>query len=457
MDVTDPALQIARAQFGITIGFHIVLAAFSIGLANFLMALEGLWLWKRQQAYLDLYKFWLKIFALNVAVGTVSGVVMEFEFGTNWGRLSTQAGSIIGPLMFYEVMVAFFLEAGFLGVMLFGMKKVGPKLHFFTTCAVAVGSLFSAFWILAANSWMHTPAGYSIGPDGRFVPEEWLAIIFNPSFPYRFVHMIFAAFLGTAFMVGAVGAWHLLRDAPNPRARIMFSMAMWVVAIVGPLQIIAGDLHGENTLEHQPQKVAAMEGSWNRPAPGEGEPLRLFAVPDMDQQRNHFELAIPHIGSLYLRHNWTGTIQSLSEFPASDLPPVPIVFFAFRLMVGLGLLMATVGIASLIVRTRGRLYTARWLHWVVLPMGPAGFIAMLAGWVVTETGRQPFTVYGLLRTADSSSAQSFSFVMTSTLSILAAYVIVFGIGLLYMLRAMARAPRADEKGPEPSLANETGE
>ncbi|MBA1272473.1 cytochrome ubiquinol oxidase subunit I [Stutzerimonas azotifigens] len=451
MDVDDPALLVARIQFGLTISFHIVLAAFSIGLANFLMVLEGLWLRTRDELYLDLYKFWLKIFALNVTVGVVSGIVMEFEFGTNWGRLSTLAGSVIGPLMFYEVLVAFFLEAGFLGIMLFGMRKVGPKLHFFTTCMVALGSLFSAFWILSANSWMHTPAGFVIGSDGRFEAQDWLAIIFNPSFPYRFTHMTIAAFLATALMVAATGAWHLLRDKSNRGARVMFSMALWVVAVLAPLQILVGDLHGENTLEHQPQKVAAMEGAWDRPPPGAGEPMRLFAIPDMQERRNHFELAIPHVGSLYLRHNLSGTIKSLNEFPPEDIPPVPIVFFAFRIMVGLGLLMAVLGAASVVLRRRGRLYDARWLQRISVWMAPAGFIAMLCGWVVTEVGRQPFTVYGLLRTADSRSPVSLSFVTTSTLSILAVYLLVFGLGLAYLLRALRRPPEQGEREPEPGL------
>lgn len=451
MDVDDPALLAARIQFGLTISFHIVLAAFSIGLANFLMVLEGLWLRTRDELYLDLYKFWLKIFALNVTVGVVSGIVMEFEFGTNWGRLATLAGAVIGPLMFYEVLVAFFLEAGFLGIMLFGMRKVGPKLHFFTTCMVALGSLFSAFWILSANSWMHTPAGFVIGPDGRFEAQDWLAIIFNPSFPYRFTHMTLAAFLATALMVAATGAWHLLRDRGNRGARVMFSMALWVIAVLAPLQILVGDLHGENTLEHQPQKVAAIEGAWDRPPPGQGEPMRLFAIPDMQARRNHFELAIPNVGSLYLRHNLSGTIRSLNEFPPEDIPPVPIVFFAFRIMVGLGLLMAGIGAASLVLRWRGRLYEARWLQRASVWMAPAGFVAMLCGWVVTEVGRQPFTVYGLLRTADSRSPVSLSFVTSSTLSILAVYLLVFGLGLAYLLRALRRPPEQGEREPEPGL------
>lgn len=456
MEIHDPAVFIARLQFAITIGFHIVLAAFSIGLANFLLVLEALWLRRKQQIYLDSYKFWLRIFALTVAVGVASGLVMEFEFGTNWGRLATKAGAVIGPLMFYEVMVAFFLEAGFLGIMLFGLNKVGPRLHFFATLMVALGSLFSAFWILSANSWMHTPAGFSITADGRFVPEDWLAIIFSPSFPYRFVHMIFAAFLCTAMVVAATGAWHLLRDNRNSYARSMFSMGLWAVAVIAPLQIVAGDLHGLNTLEHQPQKVAAMEGSWERPPEGQGEPLRLFAIPDMEAQRNHFEVAIPHLGSLYLRHDWTGTIKSLNEFPAADIPPVPVVFFAFRIMVGLGLAMAALGIASLVLRRRDRLYETRWLQRATVWLAPAGFVAMISGWVVTEVGRQPFTVYNLLRTVDSNSPVSLNFVTCSTLGIVAVYTLVFGLGLFYLLRALAKPPQEDEREPEPGLASQTG-
>lgn len=440
MESMDSALMLARYQFAFTISFHIVVAAFSIGLANYLMVLEALWLWRKRQVYMDVYRFWLKIFALTVAVGTASGLVMEFEFGTNWSALASRAGGILGPLMFYEVMVAFFLEAGFIGVMLFGMNKVGPRLHFLSTCAVAVGSLFSAFWILSANSWMHTPAGFSIAGDGRFVPEDWLQIIFNPSFPYRMVHMSIAAFLGTATLVGGAGAWHLLRDNTHAPARVMFSMALWMAAVVGPIQLVAGDLHGENTRDHQPQKLAAMEGSWRRPEAGQGEPLRLFAIPDQANRRNDFELAIPHLGSLYLRHDWTGTIQSLDEFAPEDIPPVAVVFFAFRIMVGIGLLIVAMGIASLFLRWRGGLFECRWLMRCAVLMAPAGFVAMVCGWVVTEVGRQPFTVYGLMRTVHSSSQQPLSFVLGSTLALVILYLLVFGLGLFYLIRAINRLP-----------------
>lgn len=456
MDAVDSALMAARAQFAITISFHIVLAALTIGLASFLMVLEALWLWRRRKVYLDVYRYWLKVFALNVAVGTASGLILEYQFGLNWSRLSTQAGDILGPLMFYEVLAAFFLEAGFLGIMLFGRKKVGPRLHFFATCAVALGSLISAFWILSANSWMQTPAGYAIGSDGRFIAEDWWAIIFNPSFPYRLVHMTMAALLGTATLVAGVSAWQLLQAPKNSRARLQYSMALWTIVMLTPVQIVVGDLHGQHSLKVQPQKVAAIEGSWTRPPEGAGEPLRLFALPDMAERRNHWEVAIPRIGSLYLTHDLSGTIAALDEFPSHDIPPVPAVFFAFRIMVGLGVLMLVQGLSSLILRWRQRLYAARWMLRGCVLMAPAGLVAMLSGWVVTEVGRQPFTVYGLLRTADSLSSVSREQVVGSTWTILSFYLVIFGVGLWVLLRLLREPPHEDEPGPQPTLADETG-
>ncbi|MBH1967172.1 MAG: cytochrome ubiquinol oxidase subunit I [Pseudomonadales bacterium] len=456
MDAVDSALMAARAQFAITISFHIVLAALTIGLASFLMVLEALWLWRRRKVYLDVYRYWLKVFALNVAVGTASGLILEYQFGLNWSRLSTQAGDILGPLMFYEVLAAFFLEAGFLGIMLFGRKKVGPRLHFFATCAVALGSLISAFWILSANSWMQTPAGYAIGSDGRFIAEDWWAIIFNPSFPYRMVHMTLAALLGTATLVAGVSAWQLLQAPKNSRARLQYSMALWTIVMLTPVQIVVGDLHGQHSLKVQPQKVAAIEGSWTRPPEGAGEPLRLFALPDMAERRNHWEVAIPRIGSLYLTHDLSGTIAALDEFPPQDIPPVPAVFFAFRIMVGLGVLMLVQGLSSLILRWRQRLYVARWMLSGCVLMAPAGLVAMLSGWVVTEVGRQPFTVYGLLRTADCLSSVSREQVVGSTWTILSFYLVIFGVGLWVLLRLLREPPHEDEPGPQPTLADETG-
>jgi cytochrome d ubiquinol oxidase subunit I len=442
----DPVL-LARIQFAFTIGFHIVFPAFSIGLASYLAVLEALWLTTGRQVFLDLFQYWVKIFAIGFAMGVVSGVVMSYEFGTNWGVFADKAGPVVGPLMGYEVLTAFFLEAGFLGVMLFGMQRVGRGLHFLATSLVAVGTLMSAFWILAANSWMRTPQGYAVAPDGRFVPDDWFAVIFNPSFPYRLVHMVLAAYISVAFVVGAVGAWHLLRDQANQGARTMFSMAMWMAVLVTPIQILAGDQHGLNTLEHQPAKVAAMEGDWDTPSPREGEPLVLFAIPDMATQSNRAALQIPHLGSLVLTHSWNGVIKGLKEWPKSDIPPVPYVFFAFRIMVGLGFLMFAVGVAGLVLRLRDRLYDTRWLLRLMVLMGPAGFVALLSGWTVTETGRQPYTVYGLLRTVDSASPIDAPGVAVSLLGFVVVYLIVYGAGITFILRLMARPPVPGESGP----------
>lgn len=450
------ALVLARSQFAFTIGLHIIIAAFSIGLANFLMVLEALWLWRGQQVYIDLYNYWLKLFALTFAVGAVSGIVMEYQFGTNWSAFAQKTGAVIGPMMMYEVVVAFFLESGFIGVMLFGMKKVGKRLHFAATTLVALGSLISAFWILSANSWMNTPAGYSVTTDGRFAAANWWSIVFNPSFPYRLVHMTLAAFLATGMFVGGVGAWHLLRDRAARGARVMVSMSLWMVLVVAPLQLIAGDQHGENTLKYQPQKVAAMEGDWDARPPGSGEPMVLFAIPDMHEHRNRSEVAIPRVASLYLRHNLTGTIRGLNEFPRDDIPPVPVVFFAFRVMVGLGLLMIALGVAGVILRWRRRLYDVRWLHRAMVALAPAGFVALLAGWTVTEVGRQPYTVYGVLRTAESATPVAQSTIAGSMTAIVVVYAIVFAIGLVYLLRMLGRPPKENEAGPHPVLARRLG-
>jgi cytochrome d ubiquinol oxidase subunit I len=372
--------------------------------------------------------------------------VMSYQFGTNWAVFSDRAGPVIGPLMGYEVLSAFFLEAGFLGVMLFGMQRVGKGLHFFATAMVAFGTFLSAFWILAVNSWMQTPAGYAIAPNGQFVPEDWFAVVFNPSFPYRLVHMVLAAYLTTAFVVGAVGAWHLLRDKTNAGARVMFSMAMWMAAIVAPIQIFAGDLHGLNTLKHQPAKIAAMEGHYEESI--RGAPLYLFGLPDNAAGETKYAIGIPKLGSLILTHDWDGEMKGLKAFPREDWPPAHVVFWSFRIMVGLGTLMALVGLVSLVMRFGGRIYSSSLLHRATLVMGPSGFIAVLAGWVTTEVGRQPYTIYGLLRTADSVSPIGLPGVATSLIAFILVYFIVFGAGIFYLLRLMAKTPGAVAK-PEP--------
>jgi cytochrome d ubiquinol oxidase subunit I len=449
------AYHLARMQFAFTVGFHIIFPAFSIGLAGYLAVLEGAWLRTGERVYLDVYKYWLKIFALVFGVGVVSGLVMSYEFGTNWSQFAYKTGPILGPLLGYETMTAFFLEAGFLGVMLFGAQKVGKRLHFAATCLVAVGTHISAAWILASNSWMQTPAGYQI-VDGRFFPKSWLHVIFNPSFPYRFVHMLGAAYLSVALVVGAVGAFHLLHNRANVGARLMLSMALWMVLFTAPLQIAAGDIQGDNTLRWQPQKVAAMEGDWRHGPPGSGEPLVLFALPDQKAQRNRYAIEIPHIASLYLRHDWRGTIKPLSAFPPGDIPYVPIVFFAFRIMVGLGVLMLGYGALGLLLRRRGRVFENPLFQRLAIAMGPAGFIAMLAGWTVTEAGRQPYTVYGLLRTTQSVSPIGTPGVALSLTAFVLVYILVFGAALLFLLRLMARPPEFGETDVPPHPQRSAG-
>jgi cytochrome d ubiquinol oxidase subunit I len=432
---------LARIQFAFTVSFHFLFPAFTIGVASYLLVLEGLWLWKKDATYLRLFDYWKTIFAITFAMGVVSGIVMSYQFGTNWSVFSDVAGPVIGPLMGYEVLTAFFLEAGFLGIMLFGRKRVGPGLHVFATAMVAVGTLLSATWILAANSWMHTPAGFDVNDVGQFVPADWWAVIFNPSFPYRLVHTVLAAFLTTAFAVGGVGALHLLRDSTNRQAQIMFSMAMWMAAIVTPIQIVAGDLHGLNTFEHQPQKIAAMEGHYETHA---GAPLILFGIPDDEAEVTRYSIEIPALGSLILGHSWDAEIRGLKEWPRDERPPALIPFFAFRVMVGIGFLMLGLGMWSLWSRWRGRLYMDRRLHRAALVMGPSGFVAVLAGWFTTEVGRQPYTVYGLLRTSDSLSNVDAPAVGTSLVLFILVYFAVFGAGVFYLLRLANRPPQAGD-------------
>jgi cytochrome d ubiquinol oxidase subunit I len=440
------AVILARAQFAFTVSFHFIFPSFSIGLASYLMVLEALWLKTGQGVYANLFRYWLKIFAVVFGMGVVSGVVLSYQFGTNWSVFSTRAGPIIGPLMAYEVMTAFFLEAGFLGVMLFGMSKVGKGLHFFATCMVALGTLISATWIIAVNSWMQTPAGFAINAKDQFVPAgSWIPIIFTASFPYRLVHTVIAAYLTTAFVVGGVGAWHLLRDRTNAGARKMFSMAMWMAAIVTPIQILAGDAHGLNTLEQQPAKVLAMEGHYE-PSP-DGASLILFGFPSNEAAQVRYKLEVPRLGSLILKHDPDAPLPGLSDFPRDQWPPVPIVFWSFRIMVGLGFAMLAVGLWSLLARFRGMLYDWAWLHRACVALGPAGFVAVIAGWVTTEVGRQPFTVYGLLRTAESHSPLAAPAVAASLVAFVLVYFAAFGAGTYYLLRLMAKPPAPGEKEP----------
>ena len=445
--LTDPtALLLARWQFAFTVSFHFLFPPFTIGLAAYLAVLEGLWLRTGKALYLDLFRYWLKIFAITFAMGVVSGIVLSYQFGTNWAVFSDKAGPIVGPLMAYEVLTAFFLEAGFLGVMLFGMEKVGRGLHFAATVCVALGTLLSSFWILAANSWMQTPQGFEMGANGQFLPgPSWWPIVFNPSFPYRLVHTVTASFLATALVVGGVGGWHLLRGNGTPQVRKMFSMAMWMAALVAPIQIAIGDAHGLNTLEHQPAKVLALEGDYLSHA--DGAPLYLFGWPNDRTQHLDYAVGIPHLGSLILKHDPHAPLPGLDTIPDDEQPPAAIVFWSFRLMVGLGFLMFALGLLSLWARWRGTLYQSRFLHRFALWMSPMGFVAIIAGWVTTEVGRQPFLVYGLLRTSEARSPIGAPAVATSLLAFVVIYFAVFGVGIWYILRLMRAPPHAGEAPP----------
>lgn len=446
MDLTDP-LILARIQFAFTVSFHIIFPAFSIGLASYLAVLNGLSLTTGRAVYLDLFNYWKKIFAVAFGMGVVSGIVMSYQFGTNWSVFSDKTGPVLGPLMGYEVLSAFFLEAGFLGVMLFGRERVGAKLHFFATLMVAFGTFMSAFWILSVNSWMQTPAGYGINAEGQFIVESWWAVIFNPSFPYRLVHMVLAAYLTTSLVVGGVAGLHLLRDKTNLAARVMFSMAMWMAAIVAPLQILAGDAHGLNTLEHQPVKIMAMEGHFD--SHPDGAPLILFGIPNAAEKRIDYAIEIPKVSSLILKHDLNAPMLGLDTVDDALEPPVAIVFWSFRIMVGLGFAMLGLGLWSLIARARRRLYQTPMLHRAAVFMGPMGFVAVLAGWITTEVGRQPFTVYGLLKTADSASSIDAAAVGASLIAFILVYFALFGIGIYYVLRLMNKPPQSGETGLPP--------
>jgi cytochrome d ubiquinol oxidase subunit I len=450
-------LSLARMQFAFTVSFHIMFPAMSIGFGAFVATLEGLWLKTGRQVYLDLCLFWSKIFAVAFGMGVVSGIVMSFEFGTNWSRFTSFAGSVTGPLLTYEVMTAFFLEAGFLGIMLFGWKRVGRIAHFCATALVSIGTIISMFWILASNSWMQTPQGFSI-VDNRVVPMDWWKIVFNPSFPYRLAHMGLASFIVTALLVAATGAWHLLKGRRDAGVRTMFSMALGLLLVLAPLQIFVGDAHGLNTRQYQPAKIAAIEGLWDTEKGGTS--LNLFGIPDMKAETTRDRISVPHLGSLILTHSWNGEIAGLKSFPPADRPDSTIVFFTFRIMAGLGMLMAFMAIFGLILRWRGRLFDSPWFHRFVLVMGPSGIISLLAGWITTEAGRQPWVVYGVMRTANAvSPAVTAQQVGITLFLFVVVYTVVFGTGIYYMLKLARSGPDVshgtDTSGANPTLSRST--
>lgn len=441
----DPT-HLARAQFAFTISFHIIFPTFTIGLSAYITTLEVLWLWKKREHYHRLARFWTKIFAVSFAMGVVSGIVLSYQFGTNWSRFSEVAGNIVGPLMGYEVLTAFFLESTFLGIMLFGWNRFPPALHVFACFAVAIGTLLSTFWILAANSWMQTPVGHTM-VNGIAVPADWLQIIFNPSFPYRLAHMATAAYLTTSFVVLAVGARYLIAGKYLEEAKTMLRMGIGFAAIVAPLQLFIGDQHGLNTLHYQPIKVAAMEGHWDGSKPGA---LVLFAWPNQKEQRNDYEISIPKGASLILRHDPNALFQGLTSVPPSEQPPVPNVFFGFRIMVGIGLFMIGAAWLGTLLWWRRSLFETRWFLWPAQHVWWIGFVAVIAGWWVTESGRQPWVIYGIMRTADAvSPVPGHSLALSLALFILV-YGVVFSMGIYYINRLIALGPKMPADAPAPS-------
>lgn len=432
----EPVL-LSRLQFAFTISFHILFPAFTIGLASWLAVLEGLFLKTGESVYAETYRMWVKIFAVAFGMGVVSGVVMSFQFGTNWSVFADRSGNVIGPLLGYEVLTAFFLESSFLGVMLFGWNRVSARMHFAATVIVAAGTLISAFWILSANSWMQTPQGFSIGADGLFYPVDWLKVIFNPSFPYRFVHMVTAVYLTTAFTVAGVGAFYLYKKRHPAHAKVMFGMAMIMAVFVAPLQLLFGDMHGLNTLKHQPAKVAAMEGLWETTA---GAPLKLFGWPDQEREVTRYAIEIPKLTSLILTHDLNGEVKGLTEWPKDERPPVLPVFWSFRIMVGLGTLMILTGLFALLLFFKKRLFDTRWFQYWCMAMTPAGFIAVLAGWFVTEIGRQPWLIQGLMRTKDAASPVAGAQIAISLTAFVITYIFVFGAGIYYIVTLIGKGP-----------------
>ena len=439
------ALLLSRLQFAFTIGFHIIFPAFTIGLASFLAVLEGLWLKTKNPVYRNLYLFWVKIFALSFGMGVVSGVVMSYQFGTNWSVFSEKVGSVIGPLLGYEVLTAFFLEASFLGIMLFGWKRVGPKLHFFATCMVAIGTLISAFWILAANSWMQTPQGFAFADDGTMVATDFVQVIFNPSLPSRFVHMVLAAYLTTAMVVAGASAFALLTKKAVTESGTALRMSVLMMALVAPVQIVAGHESGKIAHEYQPAKVAAMEGWWETRTQ---QPTLLFGWPDEQAETTHAAIGIPGMGSWVVTGDVNAELDGLKAFPKEDRPPVWITFWAFRIMVAMGLAMVALGVWGAAVWALKRIDRASLYHRALVVAAPSGFIAVLAGWVSAEVGRQPYVVYGVLRTADAVSPVAAGTVATSLLFFMIVYAIVFSAGALYILRLMAKGPESEEPTPQ---------
>ena len=432
----DP-MVLSRIQFGANITFHILFPTISIALGWFLLFFKIQFNRTHDSSWNQAYQFWVKIFALTFALGVVSGITMSFQFGTNWPGYMKTIGNIAGPLLAYEVLTAFFLEATFLGVMLFGSKRVSARVHTIATFLVAFGTTLSAFWIIVLNSWMQTPQGFEM-IDGQAHATNWFAIVFNPSMPYRLAHMLTAAFITVTFLLAGISAFRQLRGSKSAANKAVLKIAITTAAILMPIQIILGDAHGLNTLQHQPAKLAAMEGIWES---GSGIPAVIFAIPDQKTQSNLYEVSIPKLASFYLTHHWDGEVQGLKDFP-NKIPPVAPVFFAFRIMVGMGLLMLLVSWMA-----RWQIYKSQdikpWMAKILVGMTFSGWIAVVAGWYVTEIGRQPYIVTGVLTTADAATTIAGGIVLSSLLMYLFLYIalIISYIGVVfYLAREGDKAP-----------------
>ncbi len=447
----DPVF-LSRLQWAWVVAWHILLPAFTIGLASYIAVLEGFYLYTKNEIWFRISGFWTRIFAVCFGMGVVSGVIMPFQFGTNWSRFTDATADVLSPMMAYEGLMAFFLEASFLGVLLFGRRLVPPWAHFFAAAMVAFGTLLSAFWILSTNSWMQTPVGYKF-TDGRFVPIDWLAIVFNPSFPYRFAHTVTAFYITTAFVVMGVGAYLIRRVKSIEESRLMIRMALDLLIVLVPLQILIGDQHGLNTLEHQPAKVAAIEGRYDTLHP---MPLTLFGIPDDQAAEMRYAVEVPVLGSIILTHSTVEGIRGLKDWPFDERPPVALPFFAFRIMVGIGVIMLAVVITGqVLLRRQERIYQSPWFLRVLQWVSPLGFVAVIAGWVVTEVGRQPWTVYGLLRTVDSvSPSLAGADVALSLLLYIVVYLIMFPMGIVFIAGLVRRGPEAE--AVEETLSVESG-
>ncbi|MBV9249964.1 MAG: cytochrome ubiquinol oxidase subunit I [Acetobacteraceae bacterium] len=441
----DP-LVLSRLQFGWVIAWHILLPAFTVGLASYIAFVEGMFFLSGREIYFRISTFWTRIFSVSFGMGVVSGIVMPFQIGTNWSRYSFATANIISPMLAYEGLMAFFLEASFLGVLLFGRRLVPRWAHFAAALMVAAGTLFSSFWILSVNSWMQTPAG-AVLSEGRFLPQDWFAIVFTPSFPTRLFHTVVGFYISTSFVVLSVAAGYLLHERFVPEARRMMSTTLWLLLALVPLQIFLGDASGLVTEHYQPAKLAAIEARWETAS---RVPLTLFAIPDQEKATNRYAIDVPDLGSLILTHQFNGTVRGLKDFPPQDWPPVAVPFFSFRVMVGVGLLMLAIVLAGNLLRRGGRVFHQRGLLRIMRAGAPLGFIAVIAGWITTEVGRQPWTVYGLLRTADSVSPSLTGWnVLVSLLGYALAYLVIFPAGGLVMARIVARGP--DEAVPEPDV------